>query len=825
MATKKPTHNHETEREAFVKGAANIINTPLEEEVSKSYLEYAYSVIHSRALPDARDGLKPVHRRILYSMITSGYTPDHSHVKCARIVGTTLGTYHPHGDSSVYEAMVRMAQDFSLNVPLVDGHGNFGSPNDGPASMRYTEARLAKNAMHLVNELNENTVNYVPNYDGSLQEPTVLPAAFPNLVVNGTSGIAVGMATNMIPHNASEVIEATRALLKNPKISLDELMEFIPGPDLPTGGVLIGLDEVRNAYEGGRGTVRIRATTEVGPIEGSRGRQAIIVTELPYQVGTEKIIESIKSEIGKKRLQGISDVKDLSDRRNGTRLVIECKTGVNPQALLADLYKHTPLETSFGINNLALVKGTPKTLGLKALLEVFIAHRQEVVLRRTQYRLDKAEARKHIVEGLLIVMDNTEEVVRTIRASKDTADAKASLMKKFKLSEIQTQHILDMALRRLVNLEILALKKEHAELVKKIKEFNAILNDRKVLLKLMDSEFANVLDNMSAPRRTTLIGGDLKEVLAATAPAGPLEIKDEPCRIMLSTSGLLARTTAESEENTDNVKHRKRGRSKHDLLRSHVDTTTRGVFIAITNKGRGFRVGVLSLPPIQARPGVVNIAGGVPDKELLPLTHGEHIISVVPHEKTSEIDRGVALGTRDGVIKICVPEWPARADEFEVIQLKGDDEVVGAFWCNDKDDMVFITDTASLLHFPAQKVRPQGRSGGGMAGIKLPNGVHVVAFNVVNLENKPSVITFTGKTIKRTPLNEYPSKGRATAGVRAHKFLKGEEHLLGAFIGNDPVASDRLGKATEIPTTIGKRDGSGIPVEVEELVFGELQIV
>ncbi|MEU6207840.1 DNA gyrase subunit A, partial [Micromonospora musae] len=381
MARRKET---KVDLSAFDQAGARVFDNPLVTEVSDSYLEYAFSVIHSRALPDARDGLKPVHRRILWSMHEQGHRPDRGHVKSARIVGDVMGKYHPHGDAAIYDAMVRLAQDFSLNAPLIDGHGNFGSPDDGPAAARYTEARMSREAMLLVGELGEETVDVEPNYDGSLTQPTVLPAAFPNLLVNGASGIAVGMATNMIPHNLAEVVQAARWLINHPDASLDKLMEFVPGPDLPTGGLLLGLDEVRRAYETGRGVVRMRAKVEIGPLEGSRGRQAITVVELPYGVGGEKVIAAITNEVNKtKRLSGIADVKDLTDRENGTRLVIECKVGVNPQALLADLYRLTPLEQSFGVNNLVLVDGQPQTLGLKALLEVFLAHRYEVVTRRS----------------------------------------------------------------------------------------------------------------------------------------------------------------------------------------------------------------------------------------------------------------------------------------------------------------------------------------------------------------------------------------------------------------------------------------------------------
>src|SRR5918998_469497 len=477
-------------------------------EMQGSFLEYAYSVIYSRALPDARDGLKPVQRRILFQMTEMGLRPDRGHVKSARVVGEVMGKLHPHGDSAIYDALVRMAQDFPMRVPLVDGHGNFGSPDDGPAAARYTEARMSREAMLLVGELGEDTVDVEPNYDGSLTQPTVLPAAFPNLLVNGASGIAVGMATNMIPHNLGEVVAAARWLIKHPDATLDKLMEFVPGPDLPTGGSLLGLDEVRRAYETGRGVVRMRARAETGPLEGGRGRQAITVVELPYGVGTEKIIEAITDEVKGKliisgpkkgqrqaaRLQGIADVKDLTDREHGTRLVIECKVGVNPQALLADLYRLTPLESSFGINNLVLVDGQPRTLGLKALLEVFLAHRYEVVTRRTAHRRSKRQDRVDPVDGLLIALIDIDRVVRLIRGSDDVQAARAGLMAQFGLSEIQANYILDTPLRRLTKFDRIELETEQERLRSEIAELSRILDSDDVLRQVVSDELRAVAE-------------------------------------------------------------------------------------------------------------------------------------------------------------------------------------------------------------------------------------------------------------------------------------------------------------------------------------------
>src|SRR5689334_4877155 len=501
MARRKGTQSR-VDLSAFDRAGAKVVDNPLVTEVEDSYLEYAFSVIHSRALPDARDGLKPVHRRILFSMNEQGHRPDRGHVKSSRVVGDVMGKYHPHGDSAIYDAMVRMAQDFSLNVPLIDGHGNFGSPDDGPAASRYTEARMSREAMLLVGELDEGTVDFRPNYDGSLEEPSVLPAAFPNLLVNGSSGIAVGMATNMIPHNLGEIVAATRWLINHPTATLDKLMEFVPGPDLPTGGLLLGLDEVRRAYETGRGVVRMRGRVEIGPLEGSRGRQAITVTELPYGIGAEKVIEKITDEVNKtKRLQGIADVKDLTDRENGTRLVIECKVGVNPQALLADLYRLTPLEQSFGVNNLVLVDGQPQTLGLKPLLEVFLSHRYEVVTRRTEFRRKKRQDRLHLVDGLLVALLDIDRVVALIRASENAAAAKASLMSEFGLTDIQATYILDTPLRRLTRYDRLELEAEQDRLRAEIAELSRILDDESVLKKVVSDELAAVAKEFATGRR------------------------------------------------------------------------------------------------------------------------------------------------------------------------------------------------------------------------------------------------------------------------------------------------------------------------------------
>lgn len=739
-------------------------------------------------------------------------TADHSFVVDGLVVHNCMGKYHPHGDTAIYDAMVRLAQDFSMNAPLVDGHGNFGSPDDGPAASRYTEARMSQAAMFLVGELGEETVDFRPNYDGSLQEPTVLPAAFPNLLVNGTSGIAVGMATNMIPHNLGEIVNAAKWLIRHPEADLDKLMEFVPGPDLPTGGMLLGLDEVRKAYETGRGVVRMRAKVETGLLEGSRGRQAITITELPYGVGPEKIIEKITDEVTKsRRLTGIADVKDLTDRENGIRVVIECKVGVNPQALLADLYRLTPMEQSFGINNLVLVDGQPQTLGLKPLLEVFLRHRFEVVLRRTRYRKRKREERLHLVEGLLIALLDIDKVIRLIRNSDNAQIAKERLMKQFKLSEIQATYILDTPLRRLTKYDKLELETERDKLNAEIAELSKILDDDTVLRRVVSNELTQVAKDLVTERRTTLIDGELKEVLAASKPAGPLEVADDPCQVILSATGIVARTAAESEEVSEG--RRRSGRAKHDAVSATVHTTARGQILLITSQGRAFKTDVLPLPVLPDQSGTVSLSGGMAARELVPLQPNEKVVGIAPLGDT-EASPGLALGTRQGVVKVCAPEWPVRSEEFEVITLKEGDEVIGATWLTDgTETLAFMSSDASLLRFAANVVRPQGIKGGGMAGINLAVGAHVVFFGAIRTDDdehgEPMVVTSTGRSVKLTPFALYPPKGRATGGVRAHRFLKGEQDLVLAWVGPRPAGSSATGSAVELPSADQRRDGSG----------------
>ncbi|CCI52970.1 DNA gyrase subunit A (fragment) [Nostocoides jenkinsii Ben 74] len=541
-----------------------IVDIDVSEEMRNAFLEYSVSVIHSRALPDARDGLKPVQRRILYAMHELGLRPDRGHVKSSRVVGEVMGKYHPHGDQAIYDALVRMAQPFTMRLPLVDGHGNFGSLDAGPAAARYTEARLARAAMLMVTGLDEDTVDFVPNYDDQFLQPGVLPAAYPNLLVNGASGIAVGMATSMPPHNLVEVIGAARHLIAHPTCSLDDLMKFVPGPDFPEGGTIVGLDGIRDAYLGGRGSFRTRATARIEKL--TPRKMGIVITELPYLVGVEKVVEKIKDLVQAKKLTGISNLVDLTDLKNGTRLVVEIKNGFNPEAVLRELQRLTPLEDSFGINNVALVGGQPRTLGLKELLQVFVDFRIEVVRRRTSYRLARREERLHLVDGLIIAILDIDEVIQLIRSSDDTAMARERLMSVFDLSEKQAEYILDLTLRRLTKFSRIELEQERDRLREEIAELRRLLEDESALRRLVSSELADVAKAHGTPRRTVLL--ESAGVPATTST--PLEVTDDPCWVLLSSTGLLARTSSADPVPADGP------RAKHDAIVGAVRTTARG---------------------------------------------------------------------------------------------------------------------------------------------------------------------------------------------------------------------------------------------------------
>ena len=825
-----------------------IVDLDLSTEMRTSFLEYAYSVIYARALPDARDGLKPVQRRILFQMDRMGLRPDRPHVKSSRVVGDVMGRVHPHGDTAIYEALVRLAQPFTMRLPLIDGHGNFGSLDDGPAAPRYTEARLAEPALALTADLDEDTVDFAPNYDYTLTEPEVLPAAFPNLLVNGAAGIAVGMATNMPPHNLVEVVAAARHLLTHPEASLEELMAFVPGPDLPAGGMIVGLDGIREAYRTGRGKFLTRATAHVESV--SPRRKGIVVTELPYMVGPEKIIARIKEAVGSKKLQGITDVADLTDRRHGTRLVISVKNGYNPEAVLAQLYKHTPLEDSFGINNVSLVDGQPHTLGLRELLEVFVRHRLTVVTRRTRFRLGKRRERAHLVDGLLIAILDIDEVIAVIRSSDDAATARTRLMQVFDLTEPQASYILELQLRRLTKFSVIELEKERDELAREIEALEAILADDVLLRRVVSRELAAVAEQFGTPRRTVLMEASGERVTssaagaatpdeASTASGGgakragtsaqpmtlmpsaspvPLTVPDDPCRVMLSATGLVARTPDAEPVARTGV------RQPHDALTSQVSTTARGRIGAVTDTGRLVLLDVVSTSEVPRTDGAPGLAGATPVRQLVDIEPEEKVVGLVPVGSAEHAP--IVLATAEGVIKRVKPgDEPRNAESWEVISLSDDDRVVFAGTAADTDFLAMVTSDAQLLRFPAAKVRPQGRGAGGMAGISLREGARVIAGAAVpeDLLAEAVVVTVAGSegslpgtgggSVKVTPLDRYPAKGRATGGVRSHRFLRGEDELVAAWVGVAPARALRDGgKPVPLPDADERRDGSGSPL-------------
>ncbi|WP_378146619.1 DNA topoisomerase (ATP-hydrolyzing) subunit A [Cnuibacter sp. UC19_7] len=795
--------------ESIDAAAEKILDVDVSQEMQESFLEYAYSVIYSRALPDARDGLKPVQRRILYQMNEMGLRPDRGHVKSARVVGEVMGKLHPHGDTAIYDALVRLAQPWTMRLTLIDGHGNFGSPDDGPAAQRYTEARLAPAAMAMVADLDEDVVDFVPNYDNQFTEPSVLPAAIPNLLVNGASGIAVGMATNMAPHNLIEVVAGAQHLLENPQASVDDLMRFIPGPDLPGGGTIVGLDGIRDAYQNGRGAFKTRAKVSIETL--SPRKTGLVVTELPYLVGPEKVIAKIKDGVTSKKIGGISDVTDLTDRSHGLRLVIGIKTGFNPEAVLEQLYKLTPLEESFNINNVALVDGGPATLGLRDLLAVYINHRIEVVTRRTRYRLARRKERLHLVEGLLVAILDIDEVIQLIRSSDDSEQARERLMTVFDLSQVQAEYILELRLRRLTRFSRIELEAERDELRAEIERLEAMLADPALVRAAVSDELDAVADTYGTPRRTLLT--EARPAVAGSARKNQpvLELSDAPCTVLFSTTGRVVRIDRGDDDDAPAAPSR---RSKHDALRSVVETTRRAEIGAVTDAGRLVRMPIMDLPSVPA--GSVQLGAGVKVNEYLGLDRKERVVGLV----SLDSDVPMALGTRQGVVKrVATGAYPPRPD-FEVIALKPGDAVVGVTQSTD-EELVFVATDAQLLRFPQASVRPQGVAAGGMAGINLASGSAVIFFGSVDPSAETVVVTIAGSAAtlagtdagsgKVSDLSEFPPKGRATGGVRAQRFLKGEDALTLAWAGPAPaLAVGDDGAARTLPESGARRDASGV---------------
>lgn len=787
-----------------------ITHIDVSEEMRTSFLEYAYSVIYARALPDARDGLKPVQRRIVYMMSEMGLWPNKGHVKSSRVVGEVMGKLHPHGDSAIYDAIVRLAQDFNLRMPLVDGHGNFGSLDDGPAAARYTEVRMAPTAQDMVSNLDEDVVDFVPNYDNQFLQPTVLPAAFPNLLVNGANGIAVGMATYIAPHNLGETVAGAIHLLENPQATTEDLMRFIPGPDLPGGGIIVGLDGIRQAYETGRGIFRTRAKTSIERV--SARKMGIVVTELPYMVGPEKVIEKIKDGVQKGRLKGISAVTNLTDREHDLRLVIEVKSGFNPEAVRASLFKHTPMEDSFGINAVALVDGQPRTLGLKEMLQVFLDHRMAIVMRRSQYRLRKRQERLHLVRGLLIAVLDIDDVIQIIRASEDSAQAKTRLMEAFDLDEVQAEHILSLQLRRLTKFSRLELEAERDRLTAEIAELEALIASREKRQELVASELREVAQKRSDPRRTVLLEEEGAAQLTADQDT-PLEIPDEPATVVLGAGGLVARFPGHEALSAE------AGREPWDTIISTALTTARGQVGAVTSHGTLYKLTALEVPALVRSAAAPSLRGTPPISRLLPLEDGEEVVGLVPLDEDGPT---WWAATSSGVIKRIRPQVLATQDSYSIITLESGDQVVAAGSGSDDGAFVLISSAAQLLRTPANKVRPQGRTGQGISGIKLSEGDQVVAAALVSAEALESslVVTVAGiatsgsgsgqTSAKVTPLLQYPQKGRAGQGVRCQRFLKGESRLaLAAITATPPRALSKDGSPLPLPEVTDKRDASG----------------
>ena len=793
----------------------NIVDIDVTEEMRGSYLEYAYSVIYSRALPDARDGLKPVQRRILYQMNEMGLRPNAAHVKCARVVGDVMGRLHPHGDSAIYDALVRLAQPWAMRLPLVDGHGNFGSlgGDDAPAAMRYTECRPTEAAMAMVESIDEETVDFGSNYDGREEEPQVLPAAIPNLLVNGTAGIAVGMATNMAPHNLTEVIAAARYLLKQPDASLAQLMKYVPGPDLPTGGHIAGLDGIREAYETGRGIFKTRATTKIEQLNARK--TGIVITELPYGVGPEKVITRIKDLVQAKKITGISDLKDLTDRNRGLNLVIEVRAGFNPEAVLAELYRLTPMEETFGINNVALVDGQPRTLGLRELLSIYIEHRLDVTRRRCEFRRRKRQDRLHLVDGTLIALLNIDEVIQVIRTSDDSAAAKQRLCQVFDLSEVQAQYILDTPLRRLTRFDKLELEREQETLRAEIAELTEILDNEDKLKDMVSGEMADVAKKFGTPRRTVLM-----EAGAAVTAAVPLEVVDAPCLVVLSQTGLLSRFPQQDQDHPERAgadssaagtrtarsaarpaNNVPRGVTAADLVACSVATTARATIGAVTSAGRMIRVSVIEIPAAQSSAAGA-LSAGHPVAEFVPgLADGETVLALASLDGGDS--SGVALGTASGVVKRVQPEYPANRDEFELITLKDDDRVIGAAYLTGDDaELVFITSDAQLLRFAASSVRPQGRPAAGMTGVRLTDGAAAIWFGAIG----PAVTRSVLPTLPASPPNgradNHEAALAAVSDLRAEVTGESDDGQGSGAWATTPEA------ATAVVVTVAGRSGA-----------------
>ncbi|HFI0130255.1 TPA: DNA gyrase subunit A [Streptococcus suis] len=746
----------------------NLVTVNLTNEMKSSFIDYAMSVIVSRALPDVRDGLKPVHRRILYGMNELGITPDKPHKKSARITGDVMGKYHPHGDIAIYEAMVRMAQWWSYRHMLVDGHGNFGSMDgDGAAAQRYTEARMSKIALEMLRDINKNTVNFADNYDANEREPEVLPARFPNLLVNGTTGIAVGMATNIPPHNLGETIEAVKLVMDNPEVTTREIMEVLPGPDFPTGALVMGKSGIHRAYETGKGSITLRSRTEIE--EYGNGRERIVVTEFPYMVNKSKVQEHIVKLVQEKRIDGITAVRDESNRE-GVRFVIEVRRDASANVILNNLFKQTQLQTNFSFNMLAIQNGVPKILSVRQILESYIEHQKEVVTRRTQFDKEKAEARAHILEGLLIALDHIDEVIRIIRNSETDAIAQAELMEKFNLSERQSQAILDMRLRRLTGLERDKIQSEYDELIALIADLADILAKPERVVTIIKEELDEVKRKYADPRRTELMVGEVLSLEDEDL------IEETDVLITLSNQGYIKRLAQ------DEFQAQKRGGrgvqgtgvKDDDFVRELVSTSTHDRLLFFTNKGRVYRLKGYEIPEYG------RTAKGLPVVNLLKLEENESIQTIINVTKDQEADSYLFFATRQGVVKrTSVSEFAnIRQSGLKALNLKEDDELINVFLTNGQADVIMGTKFGYSVRFAEEDVRNMSRIATGVRGIKLREGDQLVGATMVSDDQEVLVLTEKGFG-KRTPASEYPTKGRGGKGIKTLKVAEKNGSLAG----------------------------------------------
>ncbi len=749
-----------------------ILPIEIGEEMKNSYIDYAMSVIAGRALPDVRDGLKPVHRRILYSMNELNLTPDKPYRKSARIVGDVLGKYHPHGDSAVYLAMVRMAQDFSTRGLLVDGHGNFGSiDGDSPAAMRYTEARMSKLALELLRDIDKETVDYGPNFDESLKEPLVLPSRFPNLLVNGSNGIAVGMATSIPPHNLGEVIDATIHLIDNEECSVEDLIQFIQGPDFPTAAIIMGKENIAEAYKTGRGRVKVRARAYIEEL--AKGKQQIVVTEIPYQVNKAKLVEKIAELVKDKKVEGISDLRDESNR-NGMRIVIELKRDANANIVLNKLYKHSQMEDTFSVIMLALVNGQPKVLNLKQVLYYYVKHQKDVVTRRTKFDLNKAEARAHVLEGLRIALDNLDEVIKLIRGSKTTQEAKEGLMNRFNLSEIQSQAILDMRLQRLTGLERDKIEAEYEELLKKINRLREILSNERLLMNVIKQELTIIKENYADERRTEIRHAE-----------GEIDMRDlienEEVAVTLTHFGYIKRMPI------DTYKSQNRGgrgisaltTREEDFIKELITTHTHSRLLFFTNKGRVYRLNAYEIPEAKRQ------AKGTAIVNLLQLNSDEKIATMISIDDATE-DQYLLLSTKNGIVK------KTKREEFKninksgliAIGLREDDELIGVRVTSGEEEVILVTKDGMSIRFDENDIRHMGRTAMGVKGISLNKNDKVVSMNLCSEGTELLVVSGNGFG-KRTSIEEYRAQIRAGKGIKTYNITDKTGEIVGAQMVNE----------------------------------------